>query len=135
LSRAKLTRVIASAASRREDGVLGVRPVGFGEDAIDDPWTLPPSRRQSEPRITGPMPQKVKVVSGNMLFIAKEGLPDALINRLVRLAAFQNPVFYQAQSLRLSTFGKPRIIGCDVRAWQRFFDHARGATAAELRQR
>jgi hypothetical protein len=58
------------------------------------------------------MPQKVKVVSGNMLFIAKEGLPDALINRLVRLAAFQNPEFYQAQSLRLSTFGKPRIIGC-----------------------
>jgi hypothetical protein len=96
----------------REDGVLGVRPVGFGEDAIDDPWTLPPSRRQSEPRITGPMPRKVKVVSGNMLFIAKKGLPDALINRLVRLAAFQNPEFYQAQSLRLSTFGKPRIIGC-----------------------
>ncbi|MBA3507872.1 MAG: DEAD/DEAH box helicase family protein [Betaproteobacteria bacterium] len=47
-----------------------------------------------------------------MLFIAKEGLPDALINRLVRCAAFQNPEFYQAQSLRLSTFGKPRIIGC-----------------------
>jgi hypothetical protein len=47
-----------------------------------------------------------------MLFIAKDGLPDALINRLVRLAAFQNPEFYEAQSLRLSTFGKPRIIGC-----------------------
>ena len=58
------------------------------------------------------MPTKVKVVSANMLFIAKEGLPDALINRLVRLAAFQNPEFYEAQSLRLSTFGKPRIIGC-----------------------
>jgi hypothetical protein len=96
----------------REDGVLGVRPVSFGEDAIDDPWTLPPSKRQSELRIAGPMPHRVKVVSANMLFIAKEDLPDALINRLVRLAAFQNPEFYQAQSLRLSTFGKPRIIGC-----------------------
>ncbi|TMH37792.1 MAG: hypothetical protein E6H66_01390 [Betaproteobacteria bacterium] len=96
----------------REDGVLGVRSVSFGEDAIDDPWTLPPSRRQIESRIAGPMPHKVKVVSANMLFIAKEGLSDALINRLVRLAAFQNPEFYEAQSLRLSTFGKPRIIGC-----------------------
>lgn len=30
----------------------------------------------------------------------------------VRLAAFQNPDFYQAQAMRLSTFGKPRIISC-----------------------
>ena len=47
-----------------------------------------------------------------MLFIAKDSLPERLINRLSRIAAFQNPMFYQAQSLRLSTFGKPRIIGC-----------------------
>jgi len=95
-----------------EDGVIGVRPVKLGDDATDDPWTLPPSRRPAEPRIAGTLPHKVRVVSANMLFIAKKDLPDALINRLVRLAAFQNPEFYQAQSLRLSTFGKPRIIGC-----------------------
>jgi superfamily II DNA or RNA helicase len=47
-----------------------------------------------------------------MLFIDKAGLPERLVNRLSRLAAFQNPEFYQAQSLRFSTFGKPRIIGC-----------------------
>jgi superfamily II DNA or RNA helicase len=35
-----------------------------------------------------------------------------MLNRLVRLAAFQNPEFYKAQAMRLSTFGKPRIIGC-----------------------
>lgn len=102
--------VLARAA--REDGVIGVRSVGLGDDATDDPWTLPPSRRPSEPRIAGDLPHKVTVVSANMLFVAKEGLPGTLINRLVRLAAFQNPEFYQAQSLRLSTFGKPRIIGC-----------------------
>jgi superfamily II DNA or RNA helicase len=28
------------------------------------------------------------------------------------LAAFQNPEFYKAQAMRLSTFGKPRIISC-----------------------
>jgi superfamily II DNA or RNA helicase len=35
-----------------------------------------------------------------------------LRNRLIRLAAFQNPDFYQAQGMRLSTYGKPRIISC-----------------------
>jgi superfamily II DNA or RNA helicase/very-short-patch-repair endonuclease len=35
-----------------------------------------------------------------------------LRNRLVRIAAFQNPEFYRAQAMRLSTYDKPRIIGC-----------------------
>lgn len=30
----------------------------------------------------------------------------------MRLAAFQNPEFYRAQAMRLSTFDKPRVIGC-----------------------
>ncbi len=41
-------------------------------------------------------------------------LPPALKNRLVRLAAFPNPRFYEAQRLRLNTFQIPRIIGCAV---------------------
>ncbi len=35
-----------------------------------------------------------------------------MISRLLHLAAFQNPEFYKAQAMRLSTFGKPRIIAC-----------------------
>jgi hypothetical protein len=31
---------------------------------------------------------------------------------LNRLAAFQNPEFYKAQSMRLPTFDKPRVICC-----------------------
>ena len=49
---------------------------------------------------------------GNQIYIAKEALPPALRNRLIRLAAFQNPEFYKAQAMRLSTFDKPRIIAC-----------------------
>ncbi|MGC9225450.1 MAG: DEAD/DEAH box helicase family protein [Terracidiphilus sp.] len=30
----------------------------------------------------------------------------------MRLAAFQNPEFYRAQSMHLSTYGKPRVIAC-----------------------
>ena len=40
------------------------------------------------------------------------GLPAPMVARLVRIAAFQNPEFYRAQAMRLSTFGKPRIISC-----------------------
>src|SRR5208282_5916561 len=45
-------------------------------------------------------------------YVEKEGLPSAMLNRLHRLAAFQNPEFYRAQAMRLSTFGKPRVIRC-----------------------
>lgn len=48
----------------------------------------------------------------NMLFIEKDGLPPKLMNRLVRLAAFQNPEFFRAQAMRLSTYDKPRVISC-----------------------
>jgi superfamily II DNA or RNA helicase len=35
-----------------------------------------------------------------------------MLNRLLRLAAFQNPEFYKAQAMRLSTYDKPRVIAC-----------------------
>jgi hypothetical protein len=33
-------------------------------------------------------------------------------NRLLRLAAFQNPEFYKAQAMRLPVYDKPRIVAC-----------------------
>jgi superfamily II DNA or RNA helicase len=39
-------------------------------------------------------------------------LPAAMLNRLLRIAAFQNPEFYKAQCMRRSTYDKPRVIGC-----------------------
>ena len=47
-----------------------------------------------------------------MIFVEKKDLPDVFLDRLMRLAAFQNPEFYQAQAMRLSTFGKLRVIAC-----------------------
>src|SRR6185295_1212668 len=82
------------------------------DDEEPDPWTLPPSRRRSEKPITGPLPASVEIVQANLLFIEKKGLPPDLMNRLLRLAAFQNPEFYKAQAMRLSTYDKPRVIAC-----------------------
>jgi superfamily II DNA or RNA helicase len=51
-------------------------------------------------------------VLADQLYVDRAGLPSAIVARLIRLAAFQNPEFYRAQAMRLPTFGKPRIISC-----------------------
>ena len=81
------------------------------EDELE-PWKLPPSRRKTDAPIPGPLPARLTMVLANRLFVDKKDLPPALINRLRRSAAFQNPEFYRAQRMRLSTFGKPRLIDC-----------------------
>jgi superfamily II DNA or RNA helicase len=35
-----------------------------------------------------------------------------MLNRMMRIAAFQNPEFYKAQAMRLPTWDKPRVISC-----------------------
>jgi superfamily II DNA or RNA helicase len=92
--------------------IIGVRRSVTDDEQTEDPWTLPPSRKKKDEPILGPLPAKVRVVRGNLIFVETEGLPSAMLNRLHRLAAFQNPEFYRAQAMRLSTFGKPRVIRC-----------------------
>ncbi len=81
-------------------------------DSEDEPWAAPPSRKRSEPAIGGPLPEALELVLGNCVYIDRTSLPPALVSRLLRIAAFQNPEFYAAQAMRLPTFGKPRIISC-----------------------
>ncbi|WP_205632026.1 DEAD/DEAH box helicase [Ectothiorhodospira sp. BSL-9] len=84
--------------------------VAFTSEEVDNaPWN-PPSSTPS--RMSGPLPDSLPLVLANQIFIAKADLPQALANRLIRLAAFQNPEFYKAQSMRLPVWNKPRIIGC-----------------------
>ena len=63
-------------------------------------------------RIAGPLPESLELTLGDQIYIAKDHLPPGLRNRLLRLAAFQNPEFYKAQAMRLPTYDKPRIIAC-----------------------
>jgi superfamily II DNA or RNA helicase/very-short-patch-repair endonuclease len=104
---------IASAAEHH-GRVIAVRHPALAEDDGDynEPWNVPPSRERREPPLSGPLPERVQLVLGNEIYIAREGMPPALRNRLQRLAAFQNPEFYRTQAMRLSTFGKPRVISC-----------------------
>ena len=99
-------------AVQSKGDLVGVR-ISLAEGGDErDPWTLPPSRKRRERPIEGPLPEVVHVVRANLLYIEKKDLPSGMLNRLLRLAAFQNPEFYKAQSMRLSTFNKPRVIAC-----------------------
>ncbi|RQQ58235.1 DEAD/DEAH box helicase [Burkholderia stagnalis] len=77
------------------------------EDQVE-PWKPPPALPK---RLAGPMPASLTLTRANQLYFEKEQLPQALLNRLIRLAAFQNPEFYRAQARGFSVWGKPRIIG------------------------
>lgn len=66
----------------------------------------------SELRVPEPMPEAVELVLSNRVYINKSGIPPNALNRLMRLASFANPDFYKTQAMRLSTYGKPRVICC-----------------------
>lgn len=109
MSQREIEGIVGAAETR--DRVVGVRLVLSYEDD-EEPWTTPPSRRMKEPPIVGPLPTSLDLTLGNQIYIAKDPLPPGLRNRLIRLAAFQNPEFYKAQAMRLPTFDKPRVIAC-----------------------
>jgi superfamily II DNA or RNA helicase/very-short-patch-repair endonuclease len=112
MQRINRERVEALAREAETKGrVVGVR-MALAEDDDDAPWTAPPSRRRKDPPIAGPLPESIEMVLADQIYVPKENLPPALRNRLVRLAAFQNPEFYRAQAMRLPTYDKPRIIHC-----------------------
>jgi superfamily II DNA or RNA helicase len=100
------------AEAQRKGDLIGVRASVTDDEDRQDPWTLPPSRRRLERLIPGPLPDRVQIVRANLVYVEKRGLPSAMLNRLLRLAAFQNPEFYKAQKMRLSTYAKPRVIAC-----------------------
>jgi superfamily II DNA or RNA helicase/very-short-patch-repair endonuclease len=110
ISRVEVEEVVRLAEAKGK--VIDVRLVPEGNEEDATPWMAPPSRRRKDTPIAGPLPKTLELTLANQIYIRKEALPPALRNRLIRLAAFQNPEFYKAQAMRLSTYEKPRIIAC-----------------------
>ncbi|MDA8335175.1 MAG: DEAD/DEAH box helicase family protein [Peptococcaceae bacterium] len=101
----------------RVGGIVGVKSAVLDEDGEDQsPWLAPPSKIKKETLVTGPLPEEVRITLGNLVYVEKRGLPSALLNRLQRLAALQNPEFYKTQAMRLPVARKdriiPRVIAC-----------------------
>jgi superfamily II DNA or RNA helicase len=109
MTRQEVDAVVAEAEAQGD--LLGIR-IPVTDENDDRPWLLPPSGKHKDPPVIGPLPERLDLVLGNRIYVPKADLSPSLRNRLIRLAAFQNPEFYQAQAMRLSTFGKPRIISC-----------------------
>ncbi|MBI5574929.1 MAG: DEAD/DEAH box helicase family protein, partial [Deltaproteobacteria bacterium] len=97
---------------RRTDRVIGIPSPFFEDEQESKPWTRTPSRKPAEVPIEGLLPKEVHAVLSQRLFVQKAGLPSPLVNRIKRLAAFQNPEFYKKQKMRLSTATTPRVISC-----------------------
>ena len=90
----------------------GVHPLDvtfIDEEDQKQPWKRSPL---SVKKLAGPMPKSLTVILANLIYFEKAHLPQALANRLIRLAAFQNPEFYKAQAMRFPVWDKPRVIGC-----------------------
>jgi len=81
---------------------------------IDDEDLATPWKRAARPplKVKGAMPKSLTATLANLVHFEKDELPQPLANRLIRLAAFQNPEFYRAQAMRLSVWDNPRVIGC-----------------------
>ncbi len=75
---------------------------------IDDEDLATPWMRQvsASGKLAGIMPQALTVTLANLIYFEKSALPQVLANRLIRLAAFQNPEFYKAQAMRMSVWGQ-----------------------------
>jgi superfamily II DNA or RNA helicase/very-short-patch-repair endonuclease len=109
ISSAELNGIVD--AAERRGRIIGVQLAVADEDG-NAPWKSAPSRLRREPKVKGRLPKKIEIVLANEVYLPKEPLSACLQNRLIRLAAFQNPEFYKAQAMRLSTFDKSRVISC-----------------------
>jgi len=107
-----MTRPELDKAILRSSGGRHPLDVAFEFD-IEDNDKKPWQRSSSSPcAISCDLPESLTIVLANQIFIAKAELPQPLSNRLIRLAAFQNPEFYKTQAMRMPVWNKPRIIGC-----------------------
>lgn len=90
----------------------GVHPLDvtfIDEEDLKQPWkrVVPTSAK-----LLGPMPMVLTLTMSNLIYFEKAQLPQSLANRLIRLAAFQNPEFYKKQAMRFSVWNVPRVINC-----------------------
>lgn len=94
-------RLSADAARAVADGLGGFN---LGPDAPG--W----SKYRNTP---GPRPPaRVRAQLGGQLSIERAGLPPTLVAALKHQASLHNPVFYEKQRMRFSTWSTPRIIRC-----------------------
>jgi len=106
LSDEEVARFIQS--NRTEDqynaGIAG------SDDEVVQPWET--AIKPVAEKVNEPLPSKISIVISDRMYIGKKDLSSGAINSIIRIASFANPDFYKTQAMRLSTYGKPRVISC-----------------------
>jgi superfamily II DNA or RNA helicase len=111
LSSAEVVALVGRVEAEMPGGTTGVR-LPVDDENADEPWKMTPSRRRQSPKSKEPMPEQVRLVLADQVYVDRAQLPSSVVAQLVRIAAFQNPEFYRAEAMRMPTYGKPRIISC-----------------------
>ncbi|HFP5294986.1 DEAD/DEAH box helicase [Escherichia coli] len=94
----------------RATGSIHPLDVNFiNEEDLGTPWE---EKKSSGNRLNIAVTEPLIITLANQIYFEKAQLPQALVNRLIRLAAFPNPEFYKAQAMRMSVWNKPRVTGC-----------------------
>jgi hypothetical protein len=108
LRKMKATEVDMLISDLHRNSEIGqLEQVIFDNEEIQKPWE---SKKPAEALAGKDFPGNLRVVNANMLYVTKSGVSQRALNRIKRLAAFQNPKYYQAQRMRMSTHNIPRII-------------------------
>ncbi len=93
---------------------LAPAPVQAGPSSAAETWALRCDERAldlARPVITSSLMTGEAIVTLRAsVSIDRHGLPSPLLAGLKRLATFPNPIFYQKQRLRFSTYNTPRFI-------------------------
>ena len=77
--------------------------VGAAEKALD---------AGSDKVVSGSFPGQIEVESGAWLSVLVDQLPSSILSALKRTATFANPVFFEKERMRFSTWNIPRFIFC-----------------------
>ena len=92
--------------------IVAALPVSQDEDEAERLWELNAAPQPEHANGPAPMPAEIRAVFSDRLYLDRRDLAASVLSSIRKLAAFQNPEFYRAQRMRLSTYGKPRVISC-----------------------
>lgn len=82
----------------------------LGELRIDEEDMKPWEKYRVRQLSTIDFPSNVVITLADGIYIPKKDFTSFALNKIKRLAAFRNPEFYKAQSMKLSTRDKSRVI-------------------------
>lgn len=104
ISKNKISTVLSELLANQS--AIGLTQTSLTETEEPLPWESIVTETEEFPDL----PRQVQIILNNMIYIEKAGLTQKLMNRIMRLAAFQNPEFYRYQAMRMPIYNIPRII-------------------------